>query len=372
MKKVKISNNKWIGDGERVFIIAEAGSNHDGNFEKAKKMIDIAAEAKADAIKFQLFRASKIYSPNCGKIPGKKGEKIDLYKFLKQTELPKNWLYPLKKYAESRGLIFIVTPFDEKSADELEKIGLAAYKIASPEISHLPLIKHVAKKQKSIILSTGFSRLSEIEDALDIIYKENNKNIALMHCVSSYPAPLEDFNLKVIENLKMFFQVPVGISDHSKDPVIIPRLAALCGASVIEKHFTLDKNLPGADHHFALNPGELELLVKEVRKVEKWSENKKKQFLKNPSYKKILGSGEKAIAPSEKEIYPGDKRSIFLIKDIKKGEKLSKKNVAVLRAERYLEPGIHPRFFDLVLGKKVVKTVKKYTGLQWADLLWVK
>ncbi|MBI2054303.1 MAG: N-acetylneuraminate synthase family protein [Candidatus Staskawiczbacteria bacterium] len=244
MHKVKIFKNRFIGDGEPVFIIAEAGSNHDGNFEQAKKLIDIAAKAKADAVKFQLFRASKIYNPNCGKIPGKKGKKIDLYKFLEQTELPLKWLYPLKKYAESKGLVFIVTPFDEESADELEKISVVAYKIASPEISHLPLIKHISKKRKPLILSTGFSRLSEIEDALDAVYAKKNKNIAILHCVSSYPAPLEDFNLKVIENLKMFFQVPVGISDHSKDPIIIPRLAVLSGASVIEKHFTLDKNLP--------------------------------------------------------------------------------------------------------------------------------
>lgn len=368
MNKIKISK-KLIGKGEPIFIIAEAGSNHDGNFEQAKKLIDIAFEAKVDAVKFQLFRADKIYPENCGEVPGRKGEKIDLYKFLKQAELPLKWLSSLKKYAESKGLVFIVTPFDEESVDQLQKIGVVAYKVASPEISHLPLIKHIAKKQKPIIISTGFSRLSEIEDALDIIYKEKNKNVALMHCVSSYPAPLEDFNLKVIENLNNFFQIPVGISDHSKDPVIIPKLAVLCGASFIEKHFTLNKNLSGADHHFALNPDELELMVKEVRKTEKWNEKNRKIFLSNSSYKKILGTGEKAIAPSEKEIYPGDKRSIFSIANIKKGEKFSKKNIAVLRAERHLKPGIHPKFFDLVLEKRATKSVKKYTGLQWPDLL---
>ncbi len=368
MKKIIISNNKRIGWAEPIFIIAEAGSNHDGNFEQAKKLIDIAAEAKADAVKFQLFKANKIYPKNCGKIPGPQG-KIDLYDFFKKIELPKKWLPLLKKYSENKGLIFIVAPFDEKSADELGKNNLDVYKIASPEITHLPLIRHIAKKQKPIILSTGFSKLGEIEEAIETICKENNKKIILMHCVSSYPAPLKDFNLESIKTLKTIFQTPVGISDHSLSPVIIPRLAVVLGASIIEKHFTLNKKLPGPDHHYALNPKELKLMVKEARKAEKWSEKEKKKFLNNPSYLKILGNGQKSIAPSEKEIYPRDKRSIFVIKDLKKGEKLNKQNVDILRAERNLKPGIHPRYFDLILGKKITSPVKKNTGLQWGYLL---
>ena len=370
MEKIKISGKKWIGKGDPVFIIAEAGSNHDGKFLQAKKLIDIAAEAGADAVKFQLFRADKIYPPNCGKIPGKSGEKIDLYKFLQQTELPFQWLSVLKKYAKERGLIFFAAPFDESAADELEKNNIDIYKIASPETTHLPLIKHIAKKQKPIILSTGFSKWGEVEEAIEAIYKEKNKKVILMHCVSSYPAPLEDFNLKIIETLKAAFNIPVGISDHSLDPVIVPRLAAALGADIIEKHFTLNKKLPGPDHHFALNPQELKLLVKEVRKTERWSKRQKDDFLKSkPLYKKILGTGQKTIALSEQEIYPSDKRSIFIVKDLKKGEKLNKNNTIVLRAERYLKPGIHPRFFDLVLGKIVSRPIKKYTGLQWEHLL---
>ena len=370
MDKIKISDKKWIGGGGPVFIVAEAGSNHDGNFEQAKKLIDIAAEAGADAVKFQLFRADKIYPPNCGKIPGKSGKKIDLYKFLQQTELPFQWLPVLKKYAKDRGLIFFAAPFDESAADELEKNNIDIYKIASPEITHLPLIKHIAKKQKAIILSTGFSKLAEVEEAIEIIYKEKNKKVILMHCVSSYPAPLEEFNLKIIKTLKAVFNIPVGISDHSLDPVIIPKLAVALGADIIEKHFTLNKKLSGADHHFALDPKELKLLVKEVRKTERWSEKQKNDFLESKSlYKKILGTGKKTITPSEQEIYPSDKRSIFIVKDLKKGEKLNKNNMIVLRAERYLKPGLHPRFFDLVLGKKIIKPAKKNTGLQWDHLL---
>jgi len=364
--------NKWIGQGSPVFIIAEAGSNHDGKLEQAKKLIDIAAEAGADAVKFQLFRASKIYTPNCGKILTPQG-KLDLYKFFKKAEMPFKWIPLLKKYAEKKELLFIVSPFDEEAADELERNNIKVYKIASPELNHLPLLTYIAKKKKPMIISSGFSTLSDIEEAVITIYKENNREIALLHCVSSYPAPPEEYNLKVIKTLESAFQIPIGISDHSLDPILIPRLAVASGASIIEKHFTLDKKLSGADHSYALDPEELKLMVKEIRKVEKWGQEEKDKFLESsPLYKKILGTGQKTVAPSEKEIYPGDKRSIFIIKDLKKGDKLDRNNLAILRAERYLKPGLHPRYFDLVLGKIVVKPVKKYNGLQWEHLLKIQ
>lgn len=368
MEKIKI-NNKWIGKGKPVFIIAEAGSNHDGRLEQAKKLIDVAAWAGADAVKFQLFRASTIYPPTCGKISTPQG-KIDLYKFFKQVELPFKWLPLLKKYAQKKGLVFIISPFDEKLADELEKINIAIYKIASPELNHLPLLRHIAKKKKPIILSSGLSTLSDIEEALNTIYKENNFKVILLHCVSGYPVPPREYNLKVIETIKEAFQVLVGISDHSLNPVIIPKLAVAIGALMIEKHFTLSKKLPGADHPFALEPDELRLMVKEIREVENWNQEKRKKFISSkPAYKKILGTGQKIIAPSEKVLYPGDKRSIFAIKDIKRGKRLNKNNITILRAERYLKPGIHPRYFNLVLGKRTTRLVKKYTGLQWKNLL---
>lgn len=368
MRKIKIAD-KQIGEGKPVFIIAEVGSNHDGKLEQSKKLIDVATWAGVDAVKFQLFQASKVYPPNCGKIPTPQG-KINLYKFFKQAELPVKWLFPLKKYAESKGIIFIVTPFDEESADELEKNKIAVYKIASSESNHLPLLSYIAKNKKPMILSSGLSTLADIEEEVETIYQQGNQQIIILQCVSSYPAPPEDYNLRVIETLKNAFQVPVGISDHSLDPILIPKLAVATGALVIEKHFTLSKKLLGPDHPYALEPDELKLMVKEIKKIEKWSQNKRDKFLNsNPFYKKILGTGQKVITPSEREIYPGDKRSIFVIKDLKKDERLNKNNTAILRAERYLKPGLHPRYVDLVLGKKVIKSIKKYTGLQWEHLL---
>ena len=258
-------------------FIAEVSSNHNKDLERCIKFIRTSAAIDCDAVKFQLFKASKIYPPNCGKIFTPQGE-IDVYKFFEQAELPFKWLPLLKKHTEEKGLAFIVTPFDEKSADVLEKIAVDVYKIASPELNHLPLLKHIAKKQRPIILSEGLSTLSDIEEAISTVYAENNRQLILLHCISSYPAPPEDYSLNVIEILKKTFRVPVGISDHSLDPVLIPKLAVACGASIIEKHFTLNKKLLGPDHLFALEPDELKLMVKEIRRVEKWSERKKKKF----------------------------------------------------------------------------------------------
>lgn len=367
--EIKIGD-KIIGKNRPVYIIAEAGSNHDGKLEQAKKLIDAAAEAGADAVKFQLFRAAKIYPPNAGKIPMPQGKKLDLYEFFKQVELPFKWLPILKKYSENKGLAFIVTPFDEKAVDELEKAGIGAYKIASPELNHLPLLKHIAEKQKPIIASTGLCKLRDIDEAVDIINSQGNDRVILLHCVTGYPAKPEEYNLRVIGTLTRAFQAPVGISDHSLDSVLVPKLAVAAGAAVVEKHFTINKKLPGADHSFALEPQELKLMVDEIRKVEKWNDGLKERFINSrPLYKKIMGDGRKTITASEAELYPGDKRSIFTIKDINKGEKLTKNNVAVLRAERYLKPGIHPRYFEIILGAKAVKPIKMFTGLQWHSLL---
>jgi N-acetylneuraminate synthase len=360
---------KKIGPGQPVFIIAEAGSNHDGKLEQAKELIDAAAQAGVDAVKFQLFRAAKIYPPNAGKIPTAQG-KLDLYKFFEQVELPFKWLPILKKYAESKGLVFIVSPFDEKAVDELAKVNLEAYKIASPELNHLPLLKYIAKKKKPMIMSTGLSKMGDVEEAVETVKNAGNEKILLLHCVTGYPALPEEYNLKVMETMQKVFGVPVGLSDHSLDPVWLPKIAVALGASSVEKHFTINKKLPGADHSFAIEPDELKRMVQGIRQVEKWSQAKREKFLlSDPMHKNILGSGQKLISPSEQELYPGDKRNIFIIKDIKRGEKLNKNNTAILRAERYLKPGIHPHYYDLVLGKKVNKPIKKNTGLQWNFLL---
>ncbi|MGA2910172.1 MAG: N-acetylneuraminate synthase family protein [Candidatus Microgenomates bacterium] len=358
--------NKNISQNSSSFIVAEAGSNHDGNFNQALKLVDIAAEAGADAIKFQIFRADKLYPKNSGKIR-LNNKTLDLYGFLKKHEVDYDWIPKLKKYCEERKIIFLATPFDERSSDILEKYGALAYKIASPELNHIPLLKHIAKKNKPIIMSDGLSTISDIDLAIETIKKQNNFKIAVLHCLSAYPAPAEEYNLNFIQTLIKVFGVIAGVSDHTTDPVLIPTLAVCNGARIVEKHFTISKNLKGADHFYALEPNELMLMIKKIREVEKFSQKQKKEFLsKHP---KIMGSYEKIIAKCEKEIYPGDKRSIFAIKKIRFGERFTIRNIRVLRAERFLHPGIHPQFFEIILGKVCQSDISAFRGVEWKNVL---
>lgn len=369
MRKIKIGD-KQVGKGEPTFVIAEAGSNHNGKLEQAKKLVDMAADAGVDAIKFQLFKAERIYPKNCGVVDTPMG-KVDFFKVLKNMELPLNWLEILKEYSEKKELIFLVSSFDEESADALENVGITAHKLGSSELNHIPLLEHLAKKNKPIILSTGLSKLGEIEEAIDTCYTVGNRQVILLHCISAYPTPLEDCNLNVIKTLKRAFDVPVGFSDHTLDPIIAPVTAVAIGADVIEKHFTISKKLEGPDHSFALEPLELKKMVEGIRKVEKIEEKVtyvRKLFGKEKT-DVVLGTYKKMIAPSEKDIYPNDKRSIHAVQNIKKGDILTKENIMVLRSERNLNPGMHPRYYKLILGKKVSRGISYGKGVQLNDLL---
>lgn len=366
MKKDKI-----IKYGDPCLIIAEAGSNHNNDLNLAKKLIDVASEAKADAVKFQLFTAKGLYPSNCGFIELSHG-KVDFYKVLEKLELPFKWLPELKSYTEQKGLIFMCSPFDEKLVDELEKINIDCYKIASPELNHIPLLEYIGKIKKFTIASTGLCKIQDIAEAIETIQKYHN-NLAIMHCVSAYPTPLEDCNLNVIETLKKVFDVPVGFSDHTINPVIAPTIAIYKGANIIEKHITLDKKLEGPDHYFALEPSEIKEMVKMIRFIEEVDKNGQRKFINERFGKdkvnKILGSYQKIIAPSEKILYPNDKRSIHAIKNIDKGDILTEENIAILRSERNLTPGVHPRFFKKILKTRLQKPVKYGQGITWECLL---
>lgn len=362
--------NKEIGDGRPVFIIAEAGSNHNRSLDQAKELIDVAAKAGVDAVKFQLFKGEKLYPQNCGIVDSPMG-RIDFFKVLKDMELPLEWLNILKEYSQEKGLIFLCTCFDEDSARALEDIGILAHKLGSPELNHIPLLENLAAMNKPVILSTGLSRFFEIEEALDTCYRYGNKQIALLHCVSAYPTPLEECNLNVIKTLKTVFDVPVGISDHTLDPIVVPVVAVAIGACVIEKHFTISKTLNGPDHSFALEPQELTKMVSEVRKIEEADDQMgcvTKLFGKE-KVNTVLGSFKKAITLSEEAIYPNDKRSIHAVQNIKRGSRLTRENISVLRSERNLIPGMAPKFYNLILGKKVNKDISYSEGITWDALL---
>lgn len=369
MNNLKIAD-RYIGPDKPVFIIAEAGSNHNGSFSQAKKLIDAAKDARVDAVKFQLFRAERLYPKNCGKVSTPMG-KIDFFQVLKNAELPSSWLKPLKHYAEEKGLIFLCTCFDEASADKLQKAGICAYKLGAAELNHIPLLEHIAGQNKPIILSTGLSMLADIEEALAVCSRGGNGKIALLHCVSAYPAPLKECNLNLIQVLSLAFGLPVGFSDHSLGAYPAPQIAVAAGACIIEKHFTLSRSLPGPDHSFALEPKELSQMVKTIRVLERRSNKLAyvKSVFGKDKLRLALGSFKKSITASERPIYPNDKRSIHAVTDIRKGSLLNRRNIMVLRSERNLKPGMHPRFYRLLLGKRTSRNIKYGQGINWGDIL---
>ena len=333
MRKIKIGN-KLIGEEEPCFIIAEVGSNHNGSLEQAKKLIDVAVDAEADAVKFQIFKAERLSAD-------KKIQKI-----LKKFEFKREWVKELSEYTKRKDILFLATPFDTEAVELSDKINIPAFKIASGDLTNLPLIKYIAKKGKPIILSVGLGTLEEIREALDVIYSTENENVALLHCVASYPTKPADVNLKVIETLKQKFQVPVGFSDHTMQ-ISIPIGAVALGANIIEKHFTLDRKLEGPDHPYALEPEELEIMVKGIRDVEK-----------------ALGSEIKQVGESERKGLVSARRSIHARGDIPKGTTITKDMIKIVRPCT----GIEPKYLNQVLNTKAKKNILKDDVITWNDL----
>ena len=328
MRKIKIAD-RIIGNEEACFIIVEAGSNHNGSLEQAKKLIDIASESGADAVKFQIFKAEELSAD----------EKTQ--RMLKEFEFRREWVKELNDYAKRKNIMFLATPFDLEAVDLLDEINAPAFKIASGDLTDLPLIKYIAEKGKPIIQSVGLGSLEEIREALDVIYSTGNENVALLHCVVNYPTRPEDVNLNVIKTLKQF-HVPIGFSDHTME-ISVPIGAVALGASIIEKHFTINRNLAGPDHHYALEPGELKAMIRGIRDVER-----------------ALGS-EEIIGDLERK---GPKRSIYAKVDIHKGATITKDSLSILRPA----VGIAPKHIDKIIGKKARTDIKAYEPITWEKI----
>jgi N-acetylneuraminate synthase/N,N'-diacetyllegionaminate synthase len=269
MRKVRIGN-RIVGDGENVFVIAEAGVNHNGNLNIAKKLVDVAKDAGADAIKFQVYKTERIVTkdakrPEYQKKAGISNSQFDL---LKKLELKVRDVEELYLYAKGKDIIFLASAFDVESVDLLDKIGVSAFKVASGEITNFPLLQYIAQKRKPIIISTGMSTINEIEDAISIFTKRLVEDVILLHCVTSYPARVEFVNLRAIEFLKQHFDFPVGFSDHTLS-TIIPIAAVSIGAVLIEKHLTLNRSMQGPDHRASLEPDEFKKMIDDIRIIEK-------------------------------------------------------------------------------------------------------
>ena len=327
-KKTKIGN-KFVGEEEPTFIIAEAGTNHDGKLEQAKRLIDIAAEAGADVIKFQAFKADKLFNTIKNK---------DIVNKLEKLKLREDWYKELFDYANKKKLIFIASAFDEDSADLLDKLGIAAYKVASYELTHIPLLEHIAKKNKTVIISTGMATESEVKEAVEYIYSTGNEQLIILHCVSQYPAEPANINLKAMLALKRIFECPIGFSDHTAT-IYAPIAAVALGATVIEKHFTLDKSLPGPDHAYALEPDELKQMVTGIREVEK-----------------MLGTEE--IKPAECEINEREwRRAIYAACDIPEGTIITNDMLMIVRPSP--DGSLAPKYLNILLGKEIKISAKK-------------
>ena len=347
MKEIKIKG-KVVGDGKPCYILAEAGCNHNADINIAKKLIDISVEAQADGIKFQTYKAENMYSKKTPMMKHFKerlsvGNDATMYDLIKMTELPYEMHKPIAGYCLEKEIPFLSTPFGEDDVDFLDKFDVPAYKIASFEMTHFPLIKKVAGKGKPVILSTGMSTLGDIEKVLTIINGEGNDQVILLHCVSNYPAKPEDYNLRVIQTLKRAFGFPVGLSDHTPG-IEVPKIAFAVGVNLIEKHITIDQRLPGPDHYFSLTPEELKELVKVRNEVEK-----------------MLGSSHKRCTEAEKSMKYIGRRSLVAAKDIPAGTKIVSEMISVKRPGY----GLYPELIDNLIGSITVKNIEEDEPLSW-------
>lgn len=378
-----------------MLIIAEIGTSHEGSEKKARELIDCAVSAGADAVKFQWVYADEILHPDTGFVKLPTGN-IRLYDRFKQLECDSSFYGKMLDYAHSKGVKFVCSPFGLKSLSELLEIKPDFVKIASPELNHFPLLKKLAEYRSlqrnrnenpvPAIVSTGVSKLKDIEKALSILcYDKEGRfvpdGISLLHCITSYPAPENEYNLKLIENLKNIFGVAAGLSDHSLDPVLVPVLSVFCGGTIIEKHITLSKKTSGLDDPVALEGEQFALMVHSVHQAEAVLNRYGKEagFLQavkqlEESYEKekifaCIGDGIKRLASAEEKNYGRTNRSLHFMKSMKKGEKICADDIAVLRTEKVLSPGIGPEFLENAVGAVLARDVQNGSGVQFEDLI---
>jgi len=326
-----------------VFIIAEAGVNHNGSIEIAKKLIDVAVEARVDAIKFQTFKAERLVSKNAKKAKYQQdnmnSSDNNQFNMLKKLELDIDKHCELIEYCSSKNIMFLSTPFDHDSIDMLNKLNLPIFKIPSGEITNLPYLRHIGGLKKKIILSTGMSDIGEVEDALDILIQAgtSKENITVLHANTMYPTPMEDVNLRAMLTIGNTFDIAFGYSDHTLG-IEVPIASVALGATCIEKHFTLDKTMEGPDHKASLEPDELKAMVKAIRNIEL-----------------ALGSGIKKFTKSEEANIEVARKSIVAKKAIKKGEIFTNNNLTVKRPNG----GISPMRWDELIGTISTKDYKE-------------
>lgn len=338
--------NRKIGVNFPVFIIAELSANHIQNFDIAVDTIRTIKQSGADAVKIQTYTADTM-TIDCDNHYFQINQDTlwdgkTLYQLYGEAYTPWEWHPKLKKVAEELGLVFFSSPFDKTAVDFLDQMNVPAYKIASFEITDIPLIEYVASKQKPVIISTGISMISDIEEAINACKRMGNEQIALLKCTSAYPAPIEEINLRTISNMSDIFKTVVGISDHTLGSSVAIASIAL-GANIVEKHFILDRSLGGVDAAFSMEPEEFKFMVQSIREVEK-----------------ALGTVNYELTEkAQKNRFFS--RSLFAVENINAGEILNEQNIRSIRPG----VGLHPRFINSIMGRRAKKNIKKGTPMDW-------
>lgn len=350
-------------------VIAEIGTGHLGDRVKAAELIRAAAEAGADCAKFQVVFADEIIHPLTGELD-LPGGRVRLYDRFREVEQDEDFYRFCREQTEAAGLRFLASPFGLASADLLERVGSTWFKVASPELNHFPLLERLRGFGKPVVLSSGVSRLEDIERAVETL---EGLPLSLLHCITAYPAPPEQYNLRVLRPLGVLFGCPVGVSDHSLDPELVPVIGLAAGAELVEKHVCLSRNDPGLDDPIALDPALFARMVKALRALEAVPEAQREAKVREAygtdRVDAVLGSGRKVLAPAERANYGRTNRSLHAVRQLEAGHRLEAGDLALLRTEKVLRPGLAPQWLPQVLGATLGRRVGAGEGLVWDDLL---
>lgn len=380
MKPVRIAD-RFVGDGYPCFTISEVGINcveNEKDIGLVKKMIDMSKRAGFDSVKFQLFTADEMYNKKAGTYV-LEGKKIDIYKEMKRVALPFDWVQKLKEYADKRGIILFASCWGEKSTDALDKAGVPAFKIGSYDITNLPLLRYVAKKGKPMIVSTGGAYLSEVEEAVRAIKEAGNDQIILMQCVAKYPAPLSASNVSVMRTMKKAFDVPVGYSDNGSGFVeadlrkygrrawmLAPLASTAFGSNILEKHTTLDRTMRGNDQQYSIEEDEQREMIHKMREIEQ----RLKRGEKIRVHKELVGTGVKEPNPVEVYVRNFAYKRMFTAKKIKKGEKITNRNIKIVRPGQQ-KGGMTPKFYHMIVNKaRANKNLNEDAPLNFEDIIY--
>lgn len=350
VKAIRIGK-KVVGYGKPIFVIAEAGVNHNGKLNLALKLIDAAAYAGADAVKFQTWKAEEVVIPSVAKAGYQKKNTTrdeSQLEMLKKLELHEKFYRPIIRHCRKRNIIFLSTPHGGfESIDFLSRLNIAAFKFGSGDLNNFPILEYAARLGKPMVISTGMATLKEVQETVRRIRRAGNKKIIVLHCTTNYPTPFEEVNLRAMQTLMENLPVLVGYSDHTLG-VQAPIMASMLGARVIEKHLTLNKKMPGPDHKASAEPNEFKEMVDAIRNI-----------------KTILGSAVKKPTQSEKAIMPVVRKSLVSLRAIKKGEKFSRKNVGIKRPGT----GIEPKYFSYLVGSpRADRDIIKDSLINWKDV----